>query len=60
MLLALRIERELPWPEIAHVLAEGEDVTVAAARLRKRFQLLKDRLKKRGRELGLVPSGSDG
>ena len=60
MLLALRIEREIPWPEIAHVLAEGEDVTVAAARLRKRFQLLKDRLKKRGRELGLVPSGSDG
>ncbi len=62
MLLALRVERELSWVEIATVL-EGEggpaDATATSARLRKRFQLLKDRLKKRGRELGLV-TGSDG
>ncbi|HQY63099.1 MAG: sigma-70 family RNA polymerase sigma factor [Myxococcales bacterium] len=59
MLLSLRVERELSWAEIATVLAdEGEPADAAAqARLRKRFQLLKDRLKRRGRELGLVPSG---
>lgn len=57
MLLSLRVERELSWAEIAAVLcddeAESQDAATIA-RLRKRFQLLKDRLKKRGRELGLV------
>ncbi|MBS2020647.1 MAG: sigma-70 family RNA polymerase sigma factor [Deltaproteobacteria bacterium] len=59
MLLSLRIDRELSWPEVASILAEGEGQPDATdiARLRKRFQLLKDRLKKRGRELGLVPAG---
>lgn len=61
MLLSLRVERALSWPEIAVILADDEALDPAApARLRKRFQLLKDRLKKRGRELGLVPSERDG
>jgi RNA polymerase sigma-70 factor, ECF subfamily len=64
MLLSLRVERELSWAEIAAVLAdEGHEAgaadAAAQARLRKRFQLLKERLKRRGRELGLV-SGRDG
>lgn len=56
MLLSLRIDREMSWNEIAAVLAEeqGSPDVAEVARLRKRFQLLKDRLKKRGRELGLV------
>lgn len=65
MLLALRIDRELTWKQIALVLGrehereadvtdEDPDDTAAVARLRKRFQLLKDRLKRRGRELGLI------
>lgn len=62
MLLSLRVERELSWAEIAAVLAEeGQAADAAAqARLRKRFQLLKERLKRRGRELGLVSSRVDG
>jgi RNA polymerase sigma-70 factor, ECF subfamily len=64
MLLSLRIDRGLSWPEIAaiHEGDEGDvelDAARRAARLRKRFQLLKDRLRKRGRELGLLPSGGD-
>lgn len=56
MLLSLRIDRELSWPEIAAVIGDGDAADAATiARLRKRFQLLKDRLKRRGRELGLVP-----
>lgn len=62
MLLSLRVERELSWAEIAEVLAEeGQAADPAAqARLRKRFQLLKERLKRRGRELGLVANRDDG
>lgn len=61
MLLSLRVERELSWGEIAKILCEEEEAAdpATAARLRKRFQLLKDRLKKRGRELGLV-TGTNG
>jgi len=59
MLLSLRIERELRWPEIAAILSDEPD-PAAPARLRKRFQLLKDRLKRRGQELGLVPVERDG
>lgn len=58
MLLSLRIDRGLSWPEIAEIQADEdtphEDGPKRATRLRKRFQLLKDRLKRRGRELGLV------
>jgi RNA polymerase sigma-70 factor, ECF subfamily len=65
MLLVLRVDRGLAWNELARILAEGEeqedaptldDATVAreAARLRKRFQLVKDRLRELARKEGLL------
>jgi RNA polymerase sigma-70 factor (ECF subfamily) len=61
-LLILRVDRKLEWNELAHVLAEGagsetlDAVAVAreAARLRKRFQLVKDRLREMARRAGLT------
>jgi RNA polymerase sigma factor (sigma-70 family) len=55
-LLTLRIDRKLEWREIAEVLAGDEpDQTRAMARLRKRFQLTKDKLTRWAREDGLLP-----
>jgi RNA polymerase sigma-70 factor (ECF subfamily) len=60
-ILVLRVDRDLEWNEIARVmLGESEqDHTAAelareAARLRKRFQLLKEDLRERARAAGLV------
>jgi RNA polymerase sigma-70 factor (ECF subfamily) len=55
-LLTLRVDRELDFAEIALVTlgdaqARAEEVTRESARLRKRFQLLKDRLRKRWQEI---------
>jgi RNA polymerase sigma-70 factor (ECF subfamily) len=49
-LLILRVDKELDWNELARVFHDGEsldDKTLAreSARLRKRFQLVKDRLR---------------
>lgn len=52
-LLALRIDRELEWEEIAAVLAQDRVDTTSAA-LRKRFERLKDRLARAAREQGLL------
>ncbi|MGO8997850.1 MAG: RNA polymerase sigma factor [Polyangiaceae bacterium] len=66
MLLVLRVDRKLEWNELARVLAEAAegdeaaaqladaDVTREAARLRKRFQLLKDRLREMAKREGLI------
>ena len=60
MLLVLRVDRGLEWKELANVmLGEDEQHTDAALakesqRLRKRFQLLKDRLVAAGRREGLL------
>lgn len=53
-LLFLRIDQDLPWNEVAAIMAEdaGEPVEVAA--LRKRFERVKARLKKRAEEEGLL------
>ena len=58
-LLILRVDRELSWEEIACAFLEdeaapAESVTREAARLRKRFQLVKDRIAVRAREEGLL------
>lgn len=58
-LLVLRIDRNMPWDEIARVMAEDDAATDAdyvriAARLRKRFQTLKETIRERARELGLA------
>ncbi len=69
MLLVLRVDRGFAWNELARILAEGEgeggegddaptldDAAVVreAARLRKRFQLVKDRLRELARKEGLL------
>ncbi|HUS26905.1 MAG TPA: sigma-70 family RNA polymerase sigma factor [Kofleriaceae bacterium] len=61
-LLILRVDRGLDWKELAQTLA-GADLDDAAlkreaARLRKRFQVLKDKLLEAGRAAGLVGTRS--
>lgn len=52
-LLILRVDKELPWDEVAHVLsAEGEPVATAA--LRKRYERLKQKLARMARDEGLL------
>jgi RNA polymerase sigma-70 factor, ECF subfamily len=64
-LLVLRVDRGLSWGELARVLRENDgpqtddDVKREAARLRKRFQLLKARLLELGRDAGVVSGGRD-
>jgi RNA polymerase sigma-70 factor (ECF subfamily) len=65
MLLMLRVDRGLEWNELAHVLHESEEEELAgealkreAARLRKRFQLVKEKLHELAAREGLVGKGS--
>jgi RNA polymerase sigma-70 factor (ECF subfamily) len=55
-LLILRVDRGLAWNDLAIALADGplDDVTREAARLRKRFSVLKEKLLELGRREGLV------
>jgi RNA polymerase sigma-70 factor, ECF subfamily len=66
MLIVLRVNRQLDWKEIAMVLASGAtantetDLAKEAVRLRKRYQLAKDKLRQMALEQGLIPEeGSD-
>jgi RNA polymerase sigma-70 factor (ECF subfamily) len=62
MLLILRVDRRLEWNDLVRVLAEGEglaamddaSVKKEAARLRKRFQILKERLREAAKREGLI------
>jgi len=62
MLLVLRIDRGLSWNDLARVLHEGAEdaqlddaaLTREAARLRKRFQLVKDKLREMAKKEGLL------
>jgi RNA polymerase sigma-70 factor (ECF subfamily) len=60
-LVILRIDRALSWGEIARAFLTDpendteDDVAREAARLRKRFQLVKRRLADRARDEGLLP-----
>lgn len=64
-LLVLRVDRKLPWDDLARImLSEEPTVDDAAikkesARLRKRFQLVKEKLLEMGREAGLVKKKDD-
>ncbi len=52
-LLILRVDKAMPWEEVAEVLrADGEPATPAA--LRKRFERLKEKLGRLAREQGLI------
>jgi RNA polymerase sigma-70 factor (ECF subfamily) len=67
-LLVLRVDRDMAWDDLARVMLAGEgaaeiDESVVkreAARLRKRFQLVKEKLVERGREEGLLPGPGEG
>jgi RNA polymerase sigma-70 factor (ECF subfamily) len=60
LLLILRVDREMPWRDIARVMSDQADevdedaLAQEAARLRKRFQLVKERLRRQGKERGLL------
>lgn len=58
MLLILRIDKAMEWPEIASALAEhdlgDDDLKREAARLRKRFQHVTEKLRKLARERGIL------
>jgi RNA polymerase sigma-70 factor (ECF subfamily) len=60
MLLVLRVDRGLSWDEVARVLSDRDLGEVAVerevARLRKRFQLVKERLVTLAKKEGLYPS----
>jgi RNA polymerase sigma-70 factor (ECF subfamily) len=58
-LLVLRVDRQLPWRDVARIslgLEEPDADSLAreAARLRKRFQLLREELHQRARDAGLL------
>jgi RNA polymerase sigma-70 factor (ECF subfamily) len=52
-LLIMRLDKELPWEEVAHVLS-GRGQPVSPAALRKRFERLKEKLALLAREQGLI------
>jgi RNA polymerase sigma-70 factor (ECF subfamily) len=58
MLLILRIDKALEWPEIAAALADedlaADELKREAARLRKRFQLVTGKLRELARERGIL------
>jgi RNA polymerase sigma-70 factor (ECF subfamily) len=65
-LLVLRVDRKLAWNDLARVMKDDdgsslspEAMTREVARLRKRFQLIKDRLYELGRRQGLVEADRD-
>lgn len=65
-LLVLRVDRQLSWNDIAQVMTEeaGEDVSEAeleraSARMRQRFQKLKDRLRVLAQEHGLLDAANE-
>jgi RNA polymerase sigma-70 factor (ECF subfamily) len=66
-LLVLRVDRKLAWTDLARVLLHVEELQVLtddalkreAARLRKRFQVIKAQLYELGRREGLLPDEPD-
>jgi RNA polymerase sigma-70 factor (ECF subfamily) len=66
VLLMLRVDRELTWNDLARVLHDGEAelddeiLKREAARLRKRFQLIKEKIYEMARHEGLVDTAKDG
>ena len=62
LLLVLRVDRAMSWNDVARVMADdGDDesdeaVARAAARLRKRFQTVKESIRERAVAAGLIAS----
>lgn len=65
MLLVLRIDRGMSWNDVARVMAADDDgdsdgqIARVAARLRKRFQTVKQTIRERALATGLIPSDTD-
>jgi len=62
MLLVLRVDRDMSWTDVARVMADDdseEEIARAAARLRKRFQSVKETIRERAVAAGLI-ANSDG
>jgi RNA polymerase sigma-70 factor, ECF subfamily len=60
-LLILRVNRQLRWEEIAQVMlfervVEAAELKAGAARLRKRFQIAKEKLRRMALEAGILES----
>jgi RNA polymerase sigma-70 factor (ECF subfamily) len=56
-ILILRVDKNLSWEEVARVLAgddSDEDLGRSTARVRKRFQLVKNKLRRMAEEAGLL------
>jgi len=58
-ILALRVDRGLAWDEVARVTLGSDDpeartLTRETARVTKRYQLIKEQLRKRAREAGII------
>lgn len=62
MLLVLRVDRAMSWNDVARVMASEDDpdseeaISRAAARLRKRFQTVKETIRERAVATGLIAS----
>jgi RNA polymerase sigma-70 factor (ECF subfamily) len=61
MLLVLRVNRKLPWTDVARIVGREDEAPMddealgrEAARLRKRFQVVKDRLRDLAKREGLT------
>ena len=60
MLLVLRVDRAMSWNDVARVMAEEDEgdsepqLARVAARLRKRFQAVKETIRKRAKDTGLM------
>ena len=65
-LLMLRLDQKLAWIDCARAMSDGDEplgdeaLKREAARLRKRYQILKDKLVELGRSEGLLGKSSDG
>ena len=58
-LLVLRVDRGMPWEEIARIVDDEGDPKQVSARVRKRFQGIKDKLRTLARAEGLLGAGED-
>jgi RNA polymerase sigma-70 factor (ECF subfamily) len=62
-ILVLRVDRELGWRDIAHVLAASlrpDELQREEARIRKRFQIIKEKLRRWAADDGLLPASRSG
>lgn len=58
-LLYLRHDKELSWDEIAEILSSGEGPEVSAQTLRKRYERIKEKLRRLAKDAGLLDDDDD-